>query len=120
MREFQRTDRLGSELRRELCEVLRDAVRDPRLGRVTIQEVRVSRDLTHAKVFFTCQGEDPKSTERLLNEQLTGFLRHELAHRIRARSMPQLHFIYDVSVEYGAHLSALIEQAVSEGGPEVQ
>lgn len=119
MREFQRTDRLGSEIRRELCEVLRDAVRDPRLGQVTLQEVRVSRDLAHAKVFFTCLGADPKATERLLNQQLSGFLRHELAHRIRARGMPQLHFVYDVSVEYGEHLSALIEQAVGEGGAKV-
>jgi ribosome-binding factor A len=114
MKEFRRTDRLGAELRRELGDILRNAVRDPRLGMVTVQEVRVARDLSHAKVFFTCLGAETRDTERLLNRTLTGFLRHELAQRIRVRSMPQLHFVYDESVERGAHLSELIDQAVAE------
>jgi len=118
MREFQRIDRLGAELRRELAEILRDAVRDPRLGMVTIQEVRVTRDLAHAKVFFTCMGGDAMATGKLLNRTLAGFLRHELAHRIRVRSMPELHFVYDESVERGAHLTDLIQQAVGKGNSE--
>jgi ribosome-binding factor A len=113
MREFQRTDRLGAELRRALAELLRDAVRDPRLGMVTVQEVRVARDLSHAKVFFTCMGGDERETGRLLNRTLAGFLRHELARRVRVRSMPQLQFVYDESVARGAHLSELIDRAVA-------
>jgi ribosome-binding factor A len=54
MKEFDRTERIGAELQRELYQVLRDEVRDPRLANLTIQEVRVVRDLAHAKVFFTC------------------------------------------------------------------
>jgi ribosome-binding factor A len=113
MKEFQRTDRLGTELRRELAELLREKVKDPRVGMVTVQEVRVSRDLSHAKIYFTCMGDDAKGTERLLNRQLSGFLRHELARRIRARTIPQLHFAYDESIERGEYLDDLIRQAVN-------
>jgi len=111
MREFQRTDRLGAELQRELAAVLRDEVKDPRLGLITVQEVRVTRDMSHAKVFFTCMGGDPGSTQEFLNKKLAGFLRRELSHRIRARGMPQLHFVYDESIERGQHLSELIDKA---------
>jgi ribosome-binding factor A len=114
MREFQRVDRLGAELRRELAEVLRDDVRDPRLGLVTLQEVRVTRDLAHAKVYFTCMGADPAATARLLNGALAGFLRHGLSRRVRLRAMPDLQFVYDESVERGARLTDLIEQAVTD------
>ena len=113
MKEFQRTERLGAELHRELAEVLRNAVKDPRVGMVTVQEVRVSRDLSHAKVFFTCMDGDIKETGKLLNRKLSGFLRRELGRRIRMRAVPELHFVYDESIEKGAHLSDLIEKAVS-------
>jgi ribosome-binding factor A len=118
MREFQRTERLATELQRELAELLRDKVKDPRLGMVTVQEVRVSRDLSHAKVYFTCMGDDPKATEKLLNRKLAGFLRHELAHRIHTRTMAQLHFVYDESIERGEHLADLIERAVAQEAPD--
>jgi ribosome-binding factor A len=122
MKEFDRTERLGAEFRRELASVLRDEVRDPRLANITVQEVRVVRDLSHAKVFFTCfPGADPDGEpgeaggteqERLLNGRLAGFLRHALAQRVRLRAMPQLHFVYDRSIRSGERLAALIDDAV--------
>ena len=114
MKEYQRTDRLATSLQRELAELLRDKVKDPRLGMVTVQEVRVGRDLSHAKVYFTCMGTDPAETAKLLNRKLAGFLRHEMSRRVRSRSMPQLHFVYDESIERGEHLGSLIEQAVEK------
>lgn len=120
MKEFDRTERLGAEFRRELALLVRDEVRDPRLANITIQEVRVARDLAHAKVFFTCfpgageGGEEPAAQERLLNGRLAGFLRHGLAQRVsRVRAMPQLHFVYDESIQSGERLAALIQGAVS-------
>jgi ribosome-binding factor A len=120
MKEFDRTERLGAEFRRELAVLVRDEVRDPRLANITIQEVRVARDLSHAKVFFTCfpgtgeGGEGSVEQERLLNGRLAGFLRHGLAQRVnRVRAMPQLHFVYDESIQSGERLAALIEGAVS-------
>ena len=140
MKEFDRTERIGAELKRELYEVLRDEVRDPRLADLTIHEVRVVRDLSHAKVFFTClptvatgedagisaDGEHGVAPTRLLNGRLAGFLRHALSQRVRLRTMPELHFVYDTSIGAGMHLSALIERAVEgiadrdapEDGPE--
>ncbi|MGE5153465.1 MAG: 30S ribosome-binding factor RbfA [Bdellovibrio bacteriovorus] len=116
MKEFDRTERIGAELKRELYQVLRDEVRDPRLASLTVQEVRVARDLSHAKVFFTCFPEDEngREQERLLNGRLAGFLRHALAQRVRLRAMPQLHFVHDESIRSGEHLSALIEQVAGE------
>ncbi|WP_295588461.1 30S ribosome-binding factor RbfA [uncultured Lamprocystis sp.] len=118
MKEFDRTERIGSELKRELYQVLRDEVRDPRLGNITVQEVRVVRDLSHAKVFFTCFGgeEDAEEQARLLNGRLSGFVRHALAQRVRLRIMPQLHFVYDASILAGEHLSHLIDVAVQGTG----
>jgi ribosome-binding factor A len=122
MKEFDRTERIGAELKRELYQVLRDEVRDPRLAHLTIQEVRVVKDLSHAKVFFTClpatgdeidAGEEQGVAQtRLLNGRLAGFLRHALAQRVRLRTMPELHFVYDESIRTGMHLSSLIDHAV--------
>jgi len=115
MREFARTDRIGAELQRELAQVLREEVRDPRLKQITLQEIRVSRDLAHAKVYFTCFPVDAGGTDqaRLLNGRLAGFLRRALAARARMRTVPQLHFVYDESISRGEHLANLIEQAVA-------
>jgi ribosome-binding factor A len=115
VKEFDRSERIGSELQRDLAEVLRAEVKDPRLQRVTIQEVRVSRDLSHAKVFFTCFPADDCGPEqlRLLNGRLAGFLRGRLARRVRLRSVPRLQFVHDESIARGERLSRLIEDAVA-------
>lgn len=114
MKEFARTDRIGAELRRELAQVLREEVRDPRFTLITLQEIRVSRDLAHAKVYFTCFPVDTGGAEqaRLLNGKLAGFLRRALARRARLRTVPQLHFVHDESISRGERLSSLIEEAV--------
>lgn len=112
-RGFERGERVGAALLRELTQLLRRA-KDPRLGEITLQEVRVTRDLAHAKVYFTCFGDDQAVVEqrRLLNKSLAGFLRHELARTARLRTVPQLQFVYDESIGRGEHLAALIDAAV--------
>ncbi len=114
-RGFDRGERIGAELLRELTQLLRRA-KDPRLGDITLHEVRVSRDLAHAKVFFTCFPMDESATEqqRLLNGSLAGFLRYELSRTARLRTVPQLHFVHDESVLRGERLSALIDDAVAQ------
>jgi ribosome-binding factor A len=113
-REFSRADRVGSQIQRELAQLVRDELRDPRLGMITIQAVKVVRDFSHAKVFFTFIGGDMDVQEvsKILKDTAP-FFRHELGHRLNIRTLPQLHFVYDDSIEKGAHLSALIEQAVA-------
>lgn len=111
--EFGREERVGAEMRRELAQLIRDEVNDPRIGNPTIQEVRVSRDLSQAKVYFTVLDEgQAKQTGRVL-EKAAAFLRRRLGDRIKLRTIPQLHFVYDKSVNEGMRLEALIAQAVS-------
>ena len=121
-REFSRTLRVAEQIQRDLAEMLRLEVKDPRVGMVTLTGVEVTTDYAHAKVFFTTLGDDDRiaaATEGL--NRAAGFLRHELGHRIKLRSIPQLHFIYDNSVERGVRLSQLIDAAVSgASGPGVK
>lgn len=112
-REFHRTDRVGAQLQKELSDLIRNELGDSRLLMVTVQEVRVVRDFSHATVFFTVLGDllDPDETTKRLNEA-AGFLRRELGRRVRARTIPKLHFQYDESVEEGARLSDLIHSVL--------
>jgi len=114
MQEFTRQDRVGAEMHRELALFLRNEAKDPRLGRVTIQEVRVVRDMSHAKVFFTLMDTDEaKDTAKVLNKAAS-FLRRHLAGKLKLRTVPQLHFEYDHSLEHGLRLSSLIDKAVAQ------
>jgi ribosome-binding factor A len=105
--------RIADQIQRELAELVRTEVRDPRVGMVTLTGVEVSRDQSHAKVFFTILG--PEAAARDASEGLAraaGFLRSQLAHRLSTRSVPELHFEHDESVERGMRLSKLIDEAV--------
>lgn len=114
-RDYQRSDRVGDQMQRELAELIRLEVKDPRVGMVTLSGAEVSRDLAHAKVFFTQLGGEEKGreAEQGLNHA-AGYLRHELGARMRLRTVPQLRFIYDDTPERGARLSALIDSAIAE------
>ena len=80
---------------------------------VTLTAVQVSSDLEHAKIWFTLLSGDAEQTTRGL-QRATGFLRRELARRMRLRMVPTLDFHYDESVERGSRLTHLIEEAVAE------
>lgn len=114
-RDFQRTDRVGSLLQREISSVLHDEPPDPRLGMVTVQEVRVVRDLSQAKVFYTLLENQLsiKESTRVLNDWAS-HLRWLLGTRVTLRTVPKLLFVYDESVQKGTHLAHLIDQAVAD------
>lgn len=101
-------------MQRELAEILRQDLKDPRLGMITLQEVRLSRDLSHAKVFFTLLGQDDRKQQARLLKDSAPFLRRELGRRMRLRVLPQLEFLYDTSIEEGAELADLIERASAQ------
>lgn len=105
--------RIADQIQRELAELIRMEVRDPRVGLVTITGVELSRDQSHAKVFFTTLGA-PSAAEdaRTGLQHAAGFLRSELARRLTTRKVPELHFAFDESVERGMRLSKLIDEAV--------
>lgn len=113
-RNTARASRLADQIQRELAEAIRLEFRDPRVGMVTLTGVELSPDNKHAKVFFTTMAgtEDHSSAEHIL-AHAGGFLRSHLAHQLNTRTVPQLHFKYDESVERGMRLSKLIDDAVA-------
>jgi ribosome-binding factor A len=114
-RDYPRSDRVGDQMQRELADLVRLEVKDPRVGMLTLTSVEVSRDLAHAKVFFTLLDGREKGleAEEALNHA-AGFLRKALGLRMRLRSLPNLRFIYDNTPEEGARISALIASAIAE------
>jgi ribosome-binding factor A len=114
-KEFPRSRRVADQIQRELAEIIRLELKDPRVGLATITAVEVTSDLEHAKIFVTSLG--PESDHEALLAGLrraTGFLRSQLSHRMKLRIVPALVFAYDTSVEQGMHLSQLIDQAIAE------
>ncbi len=112
MANFARTDRVAQQMQREIAELVRLRISDPGVRLVTITGVEVAGDYSHAKVFFTrLDGKHEEAQQGL--ERASGFIRSQLAHSIKLRIMPQLHFVFDASVERGSHLSQLIDQAVA-------
>jgi len=111
--ETPRARRIAEQIRQELADILWREMKDPRVAGVTLTAVEVTRDLEHAKVWFTVLSGDQAEVEKAL-QHASGFLRTELAHRMRMRLVPKLKFQFDESVTRGAHLSELIDQAVEE------
>lgn len=108
-----RQARIADQIQRELAELIRLELRDPRVGMVTITAVELSRDQSHAKVWFTVLGAPSAAGEaREGLRRAAGFLRTQLAHRLTTRTVPELAFEYDESVERGVRLARLIEDAV--------
>lgn len=109
-RNFKRTDRIAETMMRELAQIIQREMTEPKLPKfITISGVKVSKDLSHAKVYFTVLNADPVDTAIALNTA-AGYLRMLLAKAIKLRVMPQLHFVYDESIEYGKNLSNLINK----------
>jgi ribosome-binding factor A len=113
-KEYARTQRVADYLQRELAALIQHEVRDPRVGMVSITGVDVSRDLGHARVYYTMMGSDSsedasESTEAL--NKAAGFLRSQLSRSSNMRSVPQLRFYFDSSVGRGRDLENLIKRA---------
>ena len=113
-KEFSRTRRVGEQMQRELAQLIQQEIKDPRIGMLTVQAVEVSRDFSHAKVFVSSldNAEGMQQSLAILT-RASGFLRHELGQRIKLRIIPELHFVYDESIERGNRLSSLIDQAIA-------
>ena len=117
---YPRSRRVGDQIQRTLSELLRREVRDPRLGPVTITEVRVSQDLSHAKVFYSVLGSqfkakqgDAKHTQEIL-DNAASMLRGRLGRALGLRHAPEIHFEEDTLIDEGARMSNLIRDAVKQ------
>jgi ribosome-binding factor A len=111
-KDFSRAQRVSDQIQRELAELIRVELKDPRVGLITLTGVEVSPDYAHAKVFFSTlvDAQLPDALAGL--RRAAGFLRHELGRRIRLHTLPELHFEYDASVAQGMRLSRLIDEAI--------
>ncbi|WP_301100925.1 30S ribosome-binding factor RbfA [Propionivibrio sp.] len=114
---FSRKDRVAEQIRRELAELIRAELKDPRVGMISITEVEVTADYAHAKVFFSTLAGSEHVPEVMAGlQKASGFLRRELGKHISIHMTPQLHFVFDQSLERGADLSKLIQEAVAISG----
>ena len=110
-----RSLRVADQIQRELAEIIRTELKDPRVAMITLTGVEVTADYSHAKVFYTLMGGAAQRAETEAGlKQAGGFLRSQIARRIKLHSIPQLHFGYDTSVERGFDLSLLIDEAVAD------
>ena len=108
---FQRSDRVAEQIRRDLADLIRTELKDPRVGMISFTDVQLTPDYAHAKVFFTTlQSEHLEEIQAGL-KRASGFLRRELGRRIHIHTLPELHFVFDNSLEHGANMSLLIDQA---------
>ena len=115
-REFTRAERVSDAVQQELAVLIRDEVRDPRVGMVSVTDVDVSRDLAYAKIHVTFVGDH---SHKEIDEAMaalngaSGYWRKLLAGSIKLRITPKLTVLFDESGRRGQHLSALIDYAIS-------
>lgn len=107
---IKRSERVGDQLKREIGDIIERALKDPRVGFVTITSVEVSADLRHARVFFSVFGDHQKREEaRRGLDSAKFFIQGEIGRRLRLKYTPELSFQFDGSVEQGFRISKLIK-----------
>lgn len=110
---FPRSRRVAQQIQRALSDLIRREIRDPRLGMLTLTEVRVSSDLSYATVYYSVLNADPQEAREVL-ESAADMLRGPLGRALGLRHAPELRFAADDLIESGARLSALINKAVKD------
>jgi ribosome-binding factor A len=114
---FHRSDRVAAQLRRELGQLVHDAVRDHALPSVSVSDVEITRDLAHAKVFVTAlQAERSAEAVKGLKEHAKE-MRYKLAQLVKMRHVPELHFHYDDSVDRGEKIDQLLRATGDDLAP---
>lgn len=122
-RDFNRSERVAGSLRRELARLIQMEIKDPAVGFVSLSDVEVSRDLAHAQVYVTVFEPEKADTSLAALKKAAGYLRRRLGQEMRIRTVPELHFQHDASVETGQIIDSLIDAAVASdrrrrGDPE--
>lgn len=115
-----RSDRMGDEIRRILADLIQRKLSDPRIQeRVSLTGVDLSRDLSNARVYYSVYGDEEASREAALAfDKAGGFLRKELAGRLRSRKVPRLIFVEDKSIREGEAIDLLLRKIREEEGRE--
>lgn len=110
-KDFSRSHRVAEQMQRELADLLMFEIKDPRVKMVTITAVEVTGDMAHAKIFYSASQASDSLQQGL--EKSAGFLRTQIAKRMLLRTVPQLHFVYDASIDNGMMMSKLIDEALA-------
>ena len=111
----RRIERLNEQLRREVSDILRFEVKDPRVGIVTVTEARVAPDLSIARLYVQPAGDDAEKKEAFIGlEAAKPYIRHELGKRLKIRQIPDLRFEADKALEYGMHIDKLLAEIKNE------
>lgn len=116
-KEYGRSERVSSQMQKELAFIFQRDISDPRIGFVTVNEVVVSKDLAVAKIYITVlNGEDKEKTEcvEALNE-LAPMIRHQVAKRMRLRHISDFRFFYDNSFDTGMRIAELLKDDGDSG-----
>ena len=119
-REFKRSARVASQMQKELAIILQQGIKDPRIGFITVNEVELSKDLATAKIYITALGADEQGQNdniKWLNDAAP-YIRSEMGHRMRLRSVPYIKFYYDNSFETGMRVSELLSEKNTNSGSE--
>ncbi len=107
----QRSEKLSELLKEEISKILLREVKDPRIGFVSLTDVKVSGDLRHAKVFVSVYGSEEEKEKTMKGlEKATGFIRKLVGERIKVYHTPEIIFRYDDSIEHGVHISKIIKK----------
>lgn len=121
MPQFRRTDRINEQLRQEIALLVRDEVRDPRVGLATITAVETSPELDHAKVYVSALGEEEQKREVLSGlRSAAPFIRGQLGKRLHMRRIPELHFEIDRVLEEAARIESLLREALPDDDRAVE
>ena len=117
--QFERTDRIASEIMREVERIVREDVSDPRTQCMfSITHVDVTRDLRYAKVYVSVYEEEKREPMMKALKSAAGFIRHNIGRRVQLRYTPELLFELDTTIEYGVHIASLINQVRKTEGSQ--
>jgi len=119
MKAFARSDRVSVLIQQVLSEILQKGINDPRLKMTTITNVKMSRDLRVARIYFAISGGEQSAEEAARGfESARGFVKRSLAGKLGLRYMPELKFFYDDSFDYGAHINKILKSIETDNGPD--
>ena len=118
MKPFARSDRVGGQIQKILSEILLKKVKDPRLKNASITDVKLSRDLRIARIYFVISG-NKKNVEEALEgfKSAIGYVKRTVARQMGLRYMPDLKFFYDESFDYGSHIDNVLKALKADNGP---
>ncbi|NLO25352.1 MAG: 30S ribosome-binding factor RbfA [Clostridiales bacterium] len=110
----RRAQRLSEEIKREVSDILRNGVKDPRVNAlISITQVQVSRDLGYARIYVSLFGSQREKKDALEGlERARGFIKRELGGRLKLRCVPDISFLADDSIEYGSHIDQLLKKVI--------